>query len=152
MKQMKKLSAVPVSESSKVYRAVKAWLDTYEDKPAARIDFEYLPEDGGLMFSIMQGALKTKQYVLGGYMAQCQFQIMYRVICETNDDRMKADEVLNSYGEWCEENTATLELPAPSGMQIKRKKCVRSAESATIDRQGDVEIHVIPLILTYEVI
>ncbi len=151
-KKMKQLSAVPVSESSKVYRALKAWLETYNGKPAEHIDFEYLPEDGGLMFTVIQGALKIKQYILGGYMAQCQFQIMYRVICETNDDRMKADEVLNSYGEWCEKNTATLQIPAPEGMKTKRKKCLRNTESALIDRTNNsVEIHAIVLTLTYEV-
>ena len=152
MKEMKKLSAVPVSESSKVYRAIKEWLDTYSDKPADRMDYEYLPEDGGLTFTINnQGVLKTREYILGGYEAQCQFNIVYRVICATNDERMKADEVLNSYGEWCEQNVATLAIPQPEGSVAKPLKCMRSTESALMARENNVEIHSISLILTYEV-
>ena len=152
MKQMKKLGTVPVSESSKVYRSIKEWLDTYEDKPADRMDYEFLPEGGGLTFAISnQGVLKTREYILGGYEAQCQFNIMYRVVCATNDERMKADEVLNSYGEWCEQNTATLVIAAPENSTARPIRCNRSTESAMIARDDNVEIHSISMILQYEV-
>lgn len=152
MKQMKKLSAVPVSESSKVYRSIKEWLDTYPNKPAERMDYEFLPEDGGLTFAISnQGVLKTHEYILGGYEAQCQFSILYRVACATNDDRMKADEILNSYGEWCEQNIATLVIAAPPESTARPIKCMRNTESALLAREMGIEVHSIALILNYEV-
>ena len=116
------------------------------------MDYEFLPEGGVLTFAISnQGVLKTREYILGGYEAQCQFNIMYRVVCATNDERMKADEVLNSYGEWCEQNTATLVIAAPENSTARPIRCNRSTESAMIARDNNVEIHSILMILQYEV-
>lgn len=152
MNQTKKLSAVPVSEASKVYRAIKQWLDTYTGSPAERMNYEYLPEDGGLTLTIDNaGAMKTREYILGGYEAQCRFQIVYRVICSTNDERMKADEVLNSYGDWCEKNLATLQIPAAEGKTARPIKCLPNNVSAILARENNIEIHSISITLTYEV-
>lgn len=152
MNQTKKLSAVPVSEASQVYRAIKKWLDTYSGSPAERMNYEYLPEDGGLTLVIdNQGARKTREYILGGYEAQCKIQIVYRVVCSNNDDRMKADEVLNSYGEWCERNIATLMIPAQDGKKAHPTKCTQDNESAIIARDNNIEIHSVSLTLMYEV-
>ena len=64
---------------------------------------------------------------------------------------MKADEVLNSYGEWCEANLATLQIPAPDGKTARPIKCLPNNVSAIIARENNIEIHAISITLTYEV-
>ena len=140
---------VSVSESSQLYRAMRTWLNTNTNKPCTRVDFEYLPENGGVALTIIQGAYKTKQYITGGYQAQCQFKLVYRTICSCMEDRIVADEVLNTFGEWCESNLATLAMPATN---MKALKVRRDSESVILSRyDGDVEDHHILMTLIYEV-
>ena len=65
---------------------------------------------------------------------------------------MKADEVLNSYGEWCERNIATLVIPAQDGKKAHPTKCTQDNESAIIGRENNIEVHSVSLTLTYEVL
>lgn len=137
---------VSAGERSEVTRAVLAWLNSYADKPAKRVDFEYLAEKG-LTLSTIQAAYKTKQYIDGSYQAQYQFNVVYRCVPENADERMAADETLDKMAEWCESS-----LPALDGA-LNALKVVCTNNSALITRYEDgTEDHQISMTLTYEVV
>ena len=51
--------------------------------------------------STIQAAYIVKKYLLGGYEAEYQFKLIYRVKPGNSiDKRLKADEVLNAIGDW----------------------------------------------------
>ena len=137
---------VSAEEQDRISRAVLKWLNSYEDKPR-NVDFEFLGKTSGLCVSTMQSAFKSKQYIYGGYQAQYVFQLVYRLIAANVDERLAADEALNLFGEWAENNPP--ELPAG----IKRWKIRRDTGSATMARyDNNAEDHSIQFTLVYEVI
>lgn len=94
--------AVPASEEDLVTRKLLAWLNTFPKKPVKLIQFEYLPADAvGMALSTIQAAYIIKKYILGGYQAEYQFKVIYRINPgDSNDARLKADELLNNIGDW----------------------------------------------------
>ena len=142
------LVLVSATEQAAISRAVLTWLDSYTEKPGAKVDFEYLGKTSGLCVSTVQTAYKTRQYINGGYQAQYQFSIVYRLIADNADARLDADEALNEMGEWAEQNPpGTL----PEGVCNWRTK--RDTGAALMARyDNNAEDHAIQLTLTYEVI
>lgn len=110
----KQLKAVSVQETDQISRNVLGWLNLYPDFPSGirRIDFEYLDEDKPCMaLSTIQGAYKTREYITGDYLAQYQFKIIYRnQPGDSNNNRLKMDEALNSIGGWAIANKDSLIL------------------------------------------
>lgn len=143
------LILVSADEREKVSRAVLVWLNAYPDKPVERINFEMLEDDmPSMALSTIQGAYKVKQYILGGYLAQYQFKIVYRVQPNTsNDKRLKADEALDQMADWLADNIVALTLTAarPGKLEINTAASIFGAYE-----NGD-EDHQILLTLTYEV-
>lgn len=94
--------AVPAFEEDLVTRKLLAWLNTFPKKPVKLIQFEYLPADTvGMALSTIQAAYIIKKYILGGYQAEYQFKVIYRINPgDSNDARLKADELLNNIGDW----------------------------------------------------
>lgn len=147
MVQVKK--AVPAAEEDQVTRKLLAWLNTFPNKPVDLIRFEFLPADSEAMaLSTIQSAYIVKKYILGGYLAEYQFKVIYRLKADSgNDLRLRADELLNALGDWV------------SGKRpdIGQGKCVVSLEPTTRAsllypyKNGD-EDHQILMKLTYEVI
>lgn len=138
---------VSASEQAEISRAVLTWLNTYDRLPTSKVDFEYLGKTSGFCLSVVQSAFKTKQYISGGYQAQFQFQLVYRLIASNADARITADEVLNEMGEWCETNTPTLPLG------VNRWKCKRDTGASLMARyDNNAEDHAISLTILYEVI
>ena len=70
--------------------------------PVDVIRFEYLPADAESMsMSTIQAAYIVKKYLLGGYEAEYQFKLIYRVKPGNSiDRRLKAEEGLNAIGGW----------------------------------------------------
>lgn len=133
-------------EAEQVARAVRAWLQTYPDKPFSKLDVEYLGETAGLTISTVQAAYKTRRYILGGYQAQYQFALLYRMVPTTTNERLEADEVLNNYAAWAEASAPVL----PSGCRFLR--CNRTTNAALLGRDADgSEVHQILFTLLYEV-
>lgn len=133
--------------TANISRAVRAWLAGYPDRPIQRIDFENLGETSGLALSVVQGAYKTQQFIDGSYRAEYQFKIIYRVIADTIDDRLKADEELNGFAAWCE----SADLPE-LGEHIKAYKLDVNSLSALFARyENGAEDHQVMLTLRYEV-
>lgn len=138
---------VSPAETALISRNVRLWLNSFEDKPVSRLDFENLAETSGLALSTIQGAYKTKQFITGKYEAEYQFKIIYRVIANSIDERLKADEELNAYAIWCEKSLPDL------GENLRAKRItINSLSSLLIRYDNGVEDHQIMLTLTYEVI
>lgn len=133
-------------ESEQIARAVRAWLNMYPDKPVAKLDVEYLGETLGLTISTVQAAYKTRRYITGGYQAQYQFSILYRIVPTTTNERLEADEVLNNYAAWAESTSP--ELP----QNCRFVRCSRNTNAALLGRDADgSEVHQILFTLLYEV-
>ena len=133
-------------EAEQIARAVRAWLQTYPEKPYSKLDVEYLGETAGLTISTVQAAYKTRKYILGGYQAQYQFALLYRMVPTTTNARLEADELLNNYAAWAEETQPEL----PAGCRFLR--CNRTTNAALLGRDADgSEVHQILFTLLYEV-
>ena len=100
MAQVKK--AVSAAEEYQVSRKLLVWLNTYPEKPVDLIRFEFLPADTTAMaMSTIQAAYILQKYILGGYKAEYQFKLIYRIKPgNSNDKRLKADELLDALGDW----------------------------------------------------
>ena len=119
MSENKPKALVGVDEEERVGRALLLWLNTWPEKPVARIDFENLPMDGaGMAVSTIQAAFKTRQFIDGSYEAQYQFKVIYRLQPGDNDSRLSADETLNCLGAWAERNPVKPQLG--ENVQVRR--------------------------------
>lgn len=146
----KPVSLVSSGEQEQISRLLLAWLNQFPDKPVTLINYEFL-SDGvpSMALSTIQAAYKTKKYITGGYQAQYQFKVIYRVQPSTNNDRLKSDELLNALGDWA---TDRADLPA-LGDGIRCLKVEATTRSSLFARyeNGD-EDHQILMNMMYEVI
>ena len=112
MEKIKK--AVSAAEEDQVSRKLLVWLNTYPELPVDLIRFEFLPADTSAMaMSTIQAAYIVRKYITGGYVAEYQFKIIYRVKPgNSNDKRLKADELLNAIGDWANGQAMTSALSA----------------------------------------
>lgn len=141
----------PVPEAEQIARAVRAWLNTYPDKPVSKVDVEFLGESTGLTISTVQAAYKAKSFICGGYLAQYQFAILYQAIPTTTSERLEVDEVLNNYAAWAV-STAATELPQRLPPQCRFQRLTRNAVAALLGRDATgAEVHQTTFTLFYEV-
>lgn len=103
----KKRTLVAAEEVDKISRSMLVWANTFPDKPVTIIKYEFLDideasgDDAAMALSTIQGTYITRQYIIGGYQAEYQFKIIYRIKPGTsNDKRLQADEMLNRFGDW----------------------------------------------------
>lgn len=99
---------VEEAEEEQLSRNVLIWLNTFPDIPETvdTIRYEALKDDTTCMaLSTIQGAYITKRYILGGYRAEYQFKVIYRIKPGNSmDKRLKADELLDKLGIWASRN------------------------------------------------
>ena len=104
--------AVSAEEQDQISRKLMTWINTCPEIPAdvGVIQYEYLDSNlPAMALSAIQGAYITKKYILGGYVAEYQFKVIYRFDPgKSNDKRLKADEMLNAMGAWMEKNRPDL--------------------------------------------
>nr|DAR10570.1 MAG TPA: hypothetical protein [Caudoviricetes sp.]DAV20387.1 MAG TPA: hypothetical protein [Caudoviricetes sp.] len=147
-KQKKLVSA---EEEQDISRKMMIWANSFsdDDMPAATINYEFLAADSaGMALSVIQGAYITRKYLLGGHEAEYQFKIIARIFPGTsNDKRLKADAVLNRFGDWAMQNYPSL----GDGIRVRR---METASRATMFAryEGGSEDHHILMKMTYEVI
>lgn len=96
---------VAFEEVDKISRSMLEWVNTFPDKPVTIIHYEFLNADSGeetgMALSTIQGTYITRKYILGGYEAEYQFKLIYRIKPgNSNDKRLRADELLNRFGDW----------------------------------------------------
>ena len=148
MEKIKK--AVSAAEEDQVSRKLLVWLNTYPELPVDLIRFEFLPADTSAMaMSTIQAAYIVRRYITGGYVAEYQFKIIYRVKPgNSNDKRLKADEMLNALGDW-----ATSETPPDigDGRRVIRIEPTTRSSLFAVYENGD-EDHQILMKMNYEVI
>ena len=146
----KSVSYLSNEETDQISRVVLMWLNQYPNKPVSNIKYEFLLDDRPCMaLSTIQAAYKTRQYITGGYMAQYQFKIIYRLQPTTDNERLMADELLNMIGDW---STFPGNKPAlGAGKRAVKLECnTRSSLFAAYDNGS--EDHQILMTLSYEVI
>ena len=140
---------IPAAEEDQISRKMLVWLNTFPQKPVDLIRFEFLPADSAAMaMSTIQAAYIVKKYILGGYQAEYQFKVIYRIKPGNSDDkRLKADELLNALGDWALTQTPDI----GTGRRVIRvEPTTRSSLFAMYDN-GD-EDHQILMKMNYEVI
>ena len=140
---------IPAAEEDQISRKMLVWLNTFPQKPVDLIRFEFLPADSAAMaMSTIQAAYIVKKYILGGYQAEYQFKVIYRIKPgNSNDKRLKADELLNALGDW----TLTQTPDIGTGRRVIHvEPTTRSSLFAMYDN-GD-EDHQILMKMNYEVI
>ena len=146
MAQVKK--AVSAAEEYQVSRKLLVWLNTYPEKPVDLIRFEFLPAHTTAMaMSTIQPAYILKKYILGGYKAEYQFKLIYRIKPgNSNDKRLKADELLDALGDW----TIGQRPDIGEGKTVVSVEPTTRSSLFAVYENGD-EDHQILMKLTYEV-
>ena len=146
MAQVKK--AVSAAEEYQVSRKLLVWLNTYPEKPVDLIRFEFLPADTTAMaMSTIQAAYILQKYILGGYKAEYQFKLIYRIKPGySNDKRLKADELLDALGDW----TIGQRPDIGEGKTVVSVEPTTRSSLFAVYENGD-EDHQILMKLTYEV-
>ena len=147
----KQKKLVSSEEEQDISRKMMIWVNSFldDDMPAATINYEFLAADSaGMALSVIQGAYITRKYLLGEHEAEYQFKIIARIFPGTsNDKRLKADAVLNRFGDWAMQNYPSL----GDGIRVRR---METASRATMFAryEGGAEDHHILMKMTYEVI
>lgn len=138
---------VDYEENKAIERAVLAWLESFPEKPGS-VEYGYTDKEAGLAFATIQAAfIVNGPWILGGYRAQYQFEILYRVIAANADDRLTADEYLNTLAAWMMKNTPD----PPEGVNWWKVNQTTGAALLTMYENGS-EDHTIQMTLIYEVI
>ena len=83
-------------EVDKISRSMLVWVNTFPEKPVEIIKYEFLETEQGeetaMALSTIQGTYITKRFILGGYQAEYQFKLIYRIKPgRSNDKRLEAD-------------------------------------------------------------
>ena len=140
--------AVSAAEEYQVSRKLLVWLNTYPEKPVDLIRFEFLPADTTAMaMSTIQAAYIMQKYILGGYKAEYQFKLIYRIKPgNSNDKRLKADELLDALGDW----TIGQRPDIGEGKTVVSVEPTTRSSLFAVYENGD-EDHQILMKLTYEV-
>lgn len=147
----KEKKLVSSEEEQDISRKMMVWVNSFsdDDLPAATINYEFLAADSAsVALSVIQGAYITKRYLLGGHEAEYQFKIIARIKPGgSNDKRLKADAVLNRFGDWATKNYPSL----GDGVCVRRMESVSRAAVFAM-YQGGWEDHQILMKMKYEVI
>ncbi|MEY8385981.1 hypothetical protein AALC17_01655 [Oscillospiraceae bacterium 38-13] len=158
-KSDKPLPLVAVEEEDQISRNVLIWLSTFPgipdlvlaENPMIPINFEFLKDNSpGMALSTIQSPYITKRYILGGYQAEYQFKVIYRIIpgiTPSPDRRLKADELLDRLGDWARRGKPDL----GKGIRPLRVEATTRASKFAEYENGD-EDHQILMKMTYEVI
>lgn len=144
---------VEKSEEDQVSRNMVLWANTFPDLPDdlsgdIAVNFEYLVADFPCMaLSTIQSTYILKRYILGGYQAEYQFKIIYRIKPgKSIDKRLKADELLDRFGDWARTQRPYI----GDNMRVLRIEATTRSSMFAVYENGD-EDHQILMKMTYEV-
>lgn len=147
-KQKKLVSA---EEEQDISRKMMIWANSFsdDDMPAATINYEFLAADSAsVALSVIPGTYITQKYILGGHEAEYQFKIIARIFPGiSNDKRLKADAMLNRFGDWAMQNDPDL----GDGIIVQSMEVTSRAALLYPYKDGS-EDHQILMKMTYEVI
>lgn len=144
----KRVLLVSAEEEGRVSRRVLVWLNTFPEIPVDIIQYEYIQNTApGMALSTIQGTYITQNDILGGYEAEYQFKVIYRIRPGNSmDKRLKADELLDRLGYW-----ASSQLPDIGDGLITLQVEVTARSSLFAMYEDGNEDHQIFLKLTYKV-
>lgn len=96
---------VSYQEGDHISRELLIWANTFPEKPVDVITFEFSDIEPGyesaMLLSNIQSPHILEPYLRNSYKAEYQFKIVYRIKPGvSNDKRLKADELLNQFGDW----------------------------------------------------
>lgn len=137
------------SERAEIDRNVLVWLNTYPELPVAVVTTESQlgVNEPGMAVSSITNAYINKSYILGGYQAEYQFTLIYRIRPGNSMDKsLLANESLNRVGDWARKNPPSLGV----GINVRKVDPVSIAQTYALYEDGD-EDHHIPIKITYEV-
>lgn len=147
---------VPVAEveRDRIGRKVILWLNSFPGLPEDLSLNMVVPESHlkpdvpGMAVSAITTAYIKRAYIVGGYQAEYQFVVIYRVKPGVSMEKtLKADELLNQLGDWASRNKPDL----GAGIRVMEVIPTAQAELYALYESGD-EDHHIPIKITYEVI
>ena len=151
--QEKPRALVAQSEVEEISRSMCIWANTFPNKPVTLIAYEFLAidetsgDETAMALSTIQGTYITRQYILGGYQAEYQFKIIYRIKPgKSNDKRLQADELLNQFGDWARTEKPDL---GESVRALKVEPTTQASKFASYD--DGYEDYQILMKLTYEI-
>lgn len=139
------------AEEEQIGRQLMVWVNKFPGIPPnianGIIEYESLKADAVCMaLSTIQGTYITRRYIAGGHQAEYQFKLIYRVKPKSSAQKLDADEVLDTFGDWA----MTQKPDLGDGINVLRiEPTTRSALFAAYDN-GD-EDHQILMKLVYEV-
>lgn len=141
--------SVAAEERAAIDRSVLIWLNKFPDKPVGTITTEshLSADEPGMALSSITSAYKNKIYILGGYQAEYQFKVIYRIKPgKSMDKSLKANELLNQLGDWAAQHRPDL----GEGIQVIGVAPMSQAELYAPYENGD-EDHQIMMKIIYEV-
>ena len=149
----KPVALVEKEQEDRVNRNMVAWANTFPDLPddlaeALPVNYEYLIADKPCMaLSTIQSTYITKRYIIGGYQAEYQFKLIYRIKPGPSPDkRLTADELLDRFGDW-----ARTQVPyIGENMRVLHIEATTRSSLFANYENGD-EDHQILMKMTYEV-
>lgn len=137
-------------EEDKVSRQLILWLNTFPDLPAdvASIQYETLaPEKPSMALSTIQGTYIVERDIIGGYTAEYQFKLIYRLKPGISGDaRLKTDEILDRLGDWAAAQTPDID----AGLHVQELEQTTRSSLFSIMEDG-WEDHQILMQMTYQV-
>lgn len=145
---------VAASERDKIDRNVLIWLNTYPELPDDIAkdmivpESHLLPDVPGMAMSTITTAYINRRYILGGYEAEYDFKVIYRIKPgKSMDMSLEANELLNRLGGWASQNMPYL----GEGIRVMRVTQTSYADLFAPYENGD-EDHQIMMKIVYEVI
>ncbi len=143
----KELPLVDSEEENTVTRKIMIWLNTCPMLPVNIVSYEDIqPDTENIAMSLNNGARIVEQNIIGGYTAEYQFILIYRIKPGTDIDiRLKADETLERIAQWALKNKPDL-----GNLKVRQIEVIDRAGIAATFEDGD-EDHQITLSLQYYV-
>lgn len=137
------------SERAEIDRSVLVWLNKYPDLPVAAVttDSQLGVNEPGMAVSSITSAYINRSYICGGYQAEYQFTLIYRIRPGNSMDKsLLANEALNRIGDWARRNKPNL----GAGIHVQKVEPISIAQTYAQYEDGD-EDHHIPIKIIYEV-
>jgi hypothetical protein len=129
-----------------VSRALLAYINSNTGKPCV-CNMEYLTADEGLALTVVQTPFILQRWIDGGYLAQYDFELIYRIIPSGNNSaRLAADETLDTLAVWLVNHADQLTIDGVAVRKIERT----NGASLLARYDTGAEDHAVNLTLRYE--
>lgn len=142
-------AVVASAERAEIDRNVLIWLNTCPEIPvdAVKTESQLSVNQPGMAVSAITTAYVNRYYITGGYQAEYNFTLIYRIKPGNSMDKsLQANETLNRIGDWTMGNIPYL----GDGINVQKATPISGAITYAIYEDGD-EDHHIEIRIVYEV-